>query len=138
MTITAKQSPRPFNVIYRGAVSILLLIIFIASPLAVTYANTQLTTVKEQSKLDQATKDKIITWICDTLNGNYVYPDVAKKMERHIQDRSKAGKYNRISDIEEFTQILTKDLRSICKDKHLRVRFNPNPPPRCPVNIRLS
>ena len=82
-----------------------------------------------QTELDQQSKEKIINWVCDKLNENYVFPEVAKNMEDYVWKQFKEGKYQQVNSIQELTSVLTQDLRSICKDKHLRVQFNPNPPP---------
>jgi formylglycine-generating enzyme required for sulfatase activity len=83
----------------------------------------------ENSTLDHQTKGKIIDWVCNKLNENYVFPEVAKKMENHVRKQFKKGQYQQENSIREFTRALTRDLVSICKDEHLRVRINSNPPP---------
>ena len=82
-----------------------------------------------QDKLDQATKDKVINWVIEELNDNYVYPEVAKKMAEHVRKLNEENKYQQLGSLSALTAALTEDLLSICNDKHLRVRINPNPPP---------
>jgi retinol-binding protein 3 len=59
------------------------------------------------------------------LGNNYIFPDVAKKMNDHLQENYRKGKYNSITNVVTFANQLTSDLQSISKDKHLKVNFNP-------------
>lgn len=78
--------------------------------------------------LDKKTKAAIIDSVTTALNKVYVFPDKAKEMEKLVRKQLKKGKYADITGLEEFARVLTKDLRSICHDRHLGVR--PLPPPR--------
>jgi retinol-binding protein 3 len=59
------------------------------------------------------------------LNENYVFPDVAKKMEEAVRARQKAGEYDQITNGDAFAERLTRDFREVSKDRHLGVQFNP-------------
>jgi len=87
------------------------------------------TTVVAQAALAPAVKGKIIDWVCEKLNANYVFPDLAAKMEKQVRKQLKAGAYKQNKATPDFLRALTRDLLSVCKDAHLRVSFNPNPPP---------
>lgn len=92
--------------------------------------------------LDTQKQTQVINRIIDTVNENYVFADVAKKMGEHILKQLKKGAYKKITDPAEFATVLTKDLRDICHDLHLRVRYFPEPPrqrpdaPQDPEEIR--
>ena len=75
-----------------------------------------------QAPLTDALRKETVSNIVKTLNENYVFPDVAEKMGQLIDDRLKQGAYDSIMDDQTFAQRLTDDLRSICHDKHLRIR----------------
>lgn len=78
-----------------------------------------------KSSLDNKIKKQTVDSISSLLDSNYVFPQIAKKMVRLIQNNLRSGKYNKISDPEEFANRLTQDMRSISHDLHLAVRFGP-------------
>ncbi|HEX6903100.1 MAG TPA: S41 family peptidase [Thermoanaerobaculia bacterium] len=71
----------------------------------------------------------IIDDLTAALNEIYVFPETAKKMEEHVRRQLKSGAYDRLDSLEAFTQKLTEDLQSVSHDLHLRVSWNPEPPP---------
>jgi hypothetical protein len=80
----------------------------------------------EEARIDDAWKAEVIDSVLETLDKNYVFPDVAAEMGKYIRKQQKEKAYNDLIDAFEFSQKLTEDLREICKDRHLGVRFNPN------------
>lgn len=76
--------------------------------------------------IDSKTQAAIIDSVSKALNEIYVFPDVAKNMEKLIRKNLKDGKYENTTNLVEFANQLTEDLRSISHDKHLGVR--PLPP----------
>jgi len=80
----------------------------------------------EMSTVDSKTQAAIIDSIAKVLDEVYVFPDVAKKMGDLVRKNYKDGKYKKITDLVEFANQLTRDLRSVCHDRHLGVR--PLPP----------
>ncbi|KFE62390.1 S41 family peptidase [Hyalangium minutum] len=72
---------------------------------------------------------KIVDRVSAALNENYVFPDVAKKMEAGLRQKLKAGAYDKIANSAELAEVLTRDLREVSKDKHLSVRYAPSKPP---------
>lgn len=77
-------------------------------------------------KVDAKTKTAIIDSVAIALHEIYVFPAVAKNMEKLMRSNLHQGKYDRISNLPEFTEEITKDLQSVSHDKHLGVR--PLPP----------
>jgi len=47
-------------------------------------------------------------------------------MANFIQKQFKENKYSQVNSMQEFTNVLTTDLCSICKDEHLRISLKPN------------
>src|SRR5687767_11289355 len=75
--------------------------------------------------LDGTEQKQVIDSVGQLLINNYIFPDVAKKMNDLIQEKHTKGEYNSITSVNEFAKQLTTDLQSISKDKHLNVSFNP-------------
>lgn len=75
--------------------------------------------------IDKTTIEKTINKTAKLMSENYVFPDAAKKMGEHIKNKLAAGGYDGITDPFAFCDTLTADLQSISKDKHIRVRYNP-------------
>lgn len=80
----------------------------------------------EAPKLDAKTKAAIIDSVAKALNEIYVFPEVAKNMEKLMRNNLSKATYDKIGNLAEFTEELTKDLQSVSHDKHLRIR--PLPP----------
>jgi hypothetical protein len=59
------------------------------------------------------------------LNQKYVFPETAKKMEEGLRQRIARKDYDAVTEPAAFARMLTDHLLEICKDKHLRVVFNP-------------
>lgn len=79
--------------------------------------------------VDSTTKGTVIENLLKELNDSYVFPDVAKKMDADIRARLARDEYDPIDTAQALAKKLTEDLQSVSKDKHLRVRFSPNPIP---------
>jgi C-terminal processing protease CtpA/Prc len=85
--------------------------------------------------LDGAARNQVIESALKLLNENYVFPDVAKKMETAIRDRAQRKEYEQITSAAQFARTLTEHLQEVSKDKHLRVRYSHQP---IPVRERRS
>lgn len=68
----------------------------------------------------------VVDTISRLLNSNYVFPETAKAMANFLSTNLKKGAYAAINDPVMFSEQLTSDLQSISKDKHMRVRLNPD------------
>jgi retinol-binding protein 3 len=75
-------------------------------------------------KLDAAARARAIDGISRCLREGYVFPDVAVKMERALRDRAAAGAYDKIDDGEALAAELTRDLRAVSSDRHIRVGYS--------------
>ncbi len=70
-----------------------------------------------------AKQTAIIDSVTAALNEVYVFPDVAKEMEKLLRRKLRAGDYEKTDNMTTFTSTLTEDLREVSKDRHLGVRF---------------
>ena len=74
---------------------------------------------QERTSLTKKEKNIIIEKALKLLNDEYVFPDVALKIEKHIKVKLAEGIFNKITDYNEFAEKLTKEMRFISKDKHM-------------------
>ncbi len=72
-------------------------------------------------RLDDDLRARVVNRIAEELIQGYVFEDVALAMAEDIRNRLATGEYDAIDYSYQFAQRLTKDLRAICHDKHLRV-----------------
>lgn len=77
-----------------------------------------------QGELSDTTKELIILNICESLKDNYVFPEIAKTLSDSIKSYNQNGKYASVKDYNEFASILTKDIRKINNDKHIRILYD--------------
>ena len=70
-------------------------------------------------------KKNTIYSIIKLLNNNYVFPEVASKIEKYLLTQMNDDAYDKVNNPISFGEALTKDLQQVSKDKHLRVNFNP-------------
>ena len=80
----------------------------------------------QDETIDSKIQAEIIDSITRALNEVYVFPDMAKKMEKHVQGLYKKGEYKEFTSLSEFAEKLTMDLRDICHDRHLGIRYTPD------------
>jgi C-terminal processing protease CtpA/Prc len=66
----------------------------------------------------------VVAQVLDRLRESYVREDVARRVEREIRAREKAGNYDGLSNVAEFVQALTRDLQAASGDKHLVVSLS--------------
>jgi len=59
------------------------------------------------SKIDAATRARVIDGAIANLNESYVFPETAKKMEEAVRARQKKGAYDSITDGDDFARMLT-------------------------------
>lgn len=62
------------------------------------------------------------------LNENYVFPDIAGQIEKHLKDRLASGAFDNLTVANEFAAVMTKELQSISHDKHMRVNVRRGTP----------
>jgi tetratricopeptide (TPR) repeat protein len=79
-------------------------------------------TGKKEPELTKKERRTVVEKMIPLLKDNYVFPEVGIKMGNHVNTLLKKGAFKAITDREEFAGRLTKELRSISHDKHIRVR----------------
>ncbi|MGB2769296.1 MAG: S41 family peptidase [Candidatus Zixiibacteriota bacterium] len=115
------------GLLMRAQLCALLILLLIPAGLLSTSAGAQSAGQKPPDKaIDAGMQAEIIDSVTQALNEIYVFPDVAKKMEKHLRKQYKKKAYKDITSLTEFTQKLTEDLGEISHDKHLWVRFVPD------------
>ncbi|MDX1996371.1 MAG: S41 family peptidase, partial [Thermoanaerobaculia bacterium] len=76
-----------------------------------------------------ADRAAILDDLLQALEETYVFPETAEKMTEFVRRQEKSGAYDALSNLEDFTEKVTEDLRSVSHDLHLRVRWSPPEPP---------
>jgi len=66
---------------------------------------------------------EMIDSISVALNEFYIFPDVAKEIEKYIRKQYHEDTYQNIASTKTFTEKLTDDIRLVSKDAHLSVEF---------------
>src|SRR6185295_12398005 len=79
----------------------------------------------QAAKVDQKQKEAVVNEVNGLLNQYYVYPETAAKMAELITTRLKKGEYDKIDEAARFAQVISQDLRSVSKDKHLDFAYDP-------------
>lgn len=80
-------------------------------------------------KLDAVTRAQVIENVLKRVNELYVFPEVAKEVEKAIRARVEKKEYDEITSGRAFAQKLTADLQAVARDKHLRLQFSERPLP---------
>jgi hypothetical protein len=80
----------------------------------------------QDRKLDAAARTSAIEGVLRRLNADYIFPDVARKMEQAVRERAARGEYDSITDGNELAIKLTNDLREVSHDLHIRVGYSPD------------
>lgn len=93
--------------------------------------------------LDAATRSAVIDSLISNMHERYVSTDIAKQMEALLRAELKAGKYDNLTTARQFADTLTRTLKEAGNDRHLNVRFSPEPLPenagrRQPTDVELA
>ena len=96
-------------------------LLFAALVFATAQAQRRVVAGSDDRTVDAAARAGIVDAVAAALNEVYVFPQKAADMEELIRLKLKEGAYDHVTGLMAFTDLLTKDLRSICRDKHLRV-----------------
>ncbi|WP_301538649.1 S41 family peptidase [Bacillus sp. THAF10] len=75
-------------------------------------------------KRNEVTKSEIVSLMAKALKDNYVFPDVADDMAKHIEMKLNQKEYESLDNQKDFCEKLTGDLREVSRDKHIIVRYN--------------
>ena len=89
---------------------------------AVLYLFNGNVTSAQEKPLTNAYKKQAIQTLSDLMNDYYVFPEVAKKTEKHLFELLEEGHFNSAQYNDEFASALTIAVQDINKDKHMRIR----------------
>jgi hypothetical protein len=96
-------------------ISLIATIIFLQSSL---FAQDTLTISKSKKEL-------VLNNIKSLITEHYVFPKKADSINQQLEQKFSAGYYDAISDYQPFIKQLHKDIRSISKDYHFGLNYNP-------------
>ena len=91
--------------------------------------------------IDTVTRTQVIQEVLVKLDENYIFPQVAKDLEKAIQAKQQKGEYDSITSGDALAAVLTAQLRELSHDQHLKVSYAPPPPvsvPDDPVTRKQS
>jgi len=69
-------------------------------------------------------KEQVIQSLSQLMNDYYVFPEVAKLTEEHLNAQLSDGYFDQFENDETFAAALTESVQAINKDKHMRIRKN--------------
>lgn len=78
-----------------------------------------------QKSLDTKIKSEIVNSVSQILLNDYVYPDTAILISKHILKQLAAGNYKSVSNIVALTDALNADIKTIVNDGHFQITHNP-------------
>jgi len=113
------------NSIHKNMYNSVKYLMFCVSVIFVLFGSliAQIVANNEDRQIDVKMQKEIIDSVTTNLNEKYVFPDVAKEMEKYIKKQYKDKAYKNITSLSEFFQKLKEDLREVCEDKHLGIQF---------------
>ncbi len=119
-----KAESRLQHLLLRMGVILFLLIVLTLFGLFMKSAQAQAPSQTPPDRIiDAQFQQEVIDSVSKSLNEVYVFPEVAKEMEKYLRQQYGDGKYKDLTSLEQFCQKLTQDLQEISKDRHLRVVF---------------
>jgi retinol-binding protein 3 len=77
-----------------------------------------------QNALTSEIKKQTIDTLCQRLNERYAFKDVAAALSQLLQANLKNKKYDKLQTPEDFSRVITNDLRSKNADKHLALNYD--------------
>lgn len=96
--------------------------------LLVTLTLGFLNNAKASNKLNEVSSEEmahVINALNNSLNDNYIFPEVSEQVKRYIDTKRSSGEYDKYVNGFELAEQLTRDIQDLSKDKHLRVYFDP-------------
>lgn len=79
----------------------------------------------EDYKVNPQEKKQVVDSIALLMKEKYVFPDKGQEMGELVLKNLKEGKYNDLSNPQDFAAALTEDLQSVNHDRHIGVRYGP-------------
>jgi C-terminal processing protease CtpA/Prc len=106
-------------------VLIILLLFIFFSVISVPVFSQEKKAEKEPLALDAEMRAEVAKGVGQLMVDHYIYKETAEKMAEKLNKKFSEGKYDEIDDVFRFAQVLTQDLRSVSKDRHIRVTYSP-------------
>ncbi|WP_051359424.1 S41 family peptidase [Paucisalibacillus globulus] len=78
-------------------------------------------------ELNHDKRQEVINCLVQLVRNSYVFPDIANMISEKILLKLSNKEYDSLHNPYEFSQVITSDLQEISNDKHLGLRFHPNP-----------
>ncbi len=89
--------------------------------LIILFALSIQTSFGQKSSLNDSYKEEVIEILSKLLSDNYIYPDVAEKTNKYLNEQYESGYFNLYEDNQSFAQALTEVIQNVSKDKHMRI-----------------
>jgi hypothetical protein len=83
---------------------------------------------RARSTVDNAKSRRLVEGIAREIEAPYVFPEVGQRMIVALRDHAARGHYDNIPQADVLSAAITKDLRDVSHDLHLRVFFGPTRP----------
>ncbi len=84
---------------------------------------------KAVAQISKQQKSAAIDSVVKLMNERYIFPETAKQIEVYLRKQQSKKVYDTITRGDVFAAALTTDIRSICNDKHVTIRYNPTATP---------
>ena len=97
--------------------------------LTVTGAIAAAPPVAPTVEVNQAVRVEVIDTLIAKLNAHYVFPDKAKQVEVVLRKHQREGKYDRVTDGQQFAKQLFDDIDGVVHDKHMFIDVSTRPLP---------
>jgi hypothetical protein len=88
--------------------------------------------------INPALQREIVQALVEKISANYIFPDVAERICRCLEQHLEAGDYADINEGAFFVYALTQHIQEINQDEHLWVKWHPEPLPDEGEALRLS
>lgn len=76
-------------------------------------------------QIDPAFRKNILRSTGDALNNYYVFPEKGKATSGYINEQYEKGRYDSLNDPKALAGQLTRDIRSVHNDNHIRIEYDP-------------
>jgi len=78
---------------------------------------------ENNGKITKEDQVEFVDKVCKLLNENYVFPEVASKIEHHLKEKLAANAFDNLTEVQQFADAMTSEVLYISNDKHMRVRI---------------
>lgn len=92
---------------------------------ALLYSTYCLGQDKQDLTLDSVNKKALLQKIYKVIADNYVFPDTGTAMINHLKKQAGIRKYDMIVKPNDFAAAVTRDIKAIYNDRHIRIIYDP-------------